>query len=40
LQLPIHAGLSEADLERVAERFRRAVGRAPMGAAAAAGSTG
>jgi len=25
LQLPIHAGLSAPDLERVARRFRRAV---------------
>jgi dTDP-4-amino-4,6-dideoxygalactose transaminase len=40
LQLPIHAGLSETDLERVARRFRRAVGRAPLGAAATAGSAG
>ncbi len=31
LQLPIHAGLSGADLERVARRFRRAVGPAPVG---------
>jgi dTDP-4-amino-4,6-dideoxygalactose transaminase len=34
LQLPIHAGLSDADLARVARRFRRAV--APGGAAHAA----
>ena len=40
LQLPIHAGLDGPDLERVARRFRRAVGVAPMGDAAAAGSTG
>ncbi len=34
LQLPIHAGLSGADLERVARRFRRAAGPAPVGQAA------
>jgi dTDP-4-amino-4,6-dideoxygalactose transaminase len=40
LQLPIHAGLGPADLERVARRFRRALGTEPQGAAAVVGSTG
>jgi dTDP-4-amino-4,6-dideoxygalactose transaminase len=40
LQLPIHAGLSEPDLERVARRFRGAVAPAPVGQAAAAGLSG
>ena len=34
LQLPIHAGLGMADLERVALRFRRAIGPAHVGQAA------
>jgi dTDP-4-amino-4,6-dideoxygalactose transaminase len=34
LQLPIHAGLGLADLERVAQRFRRAVGPEHVGQAA------
>jgi dTDP-4-amino-4,6-dideoxygalactose transaminase len=40
LQLPIHAALGDADLERVARRFRRAIAAAPLGAATVAGSTG
>jgi len=35
LQLPIHAGLSDMDLERVARRFRRAVTPASIGPQAA-----
>ena len=36
LQLPIHAALDDAELERVAQRFRRAVAPAPTAPAAAA----
>jgi perosamine synthetase len=40
LQLPIHAGLSDADLDRVARRFRRAVAPREMGQAEPAGLRG
>jgi perosamine synthetase len=40
LQLPIHAGLGDADLERVADRFRRAAGGPHLGQAAPAGLSG
>lgn len=40
LQLPIHAGLSPDDLERVARRFRRAVAADHVGHAAHAGQHG
>jgi hypothetical protein len=36
----VHAGLSPADLERVARRFRRAVPPPPVRGAAPAGSHG
>jgi dTDP-4-amino-4,6-dideoxygalactose transaminase len=35
LQLPIHAGLDEADVQRVARRFRQAAAPAPLGGGAA-----
>jgi dTDP-4-amino-4,6-dideoxygalactose transaminase len=40
LQLPIHAGLSDADLARVAQRFRRAVAPPAIRQAAPAGLRG
>jgi perosamine synthetase len=40
LQVPVHAGLRPADLERVARRFSHAVAPSPLRHAAAAGSHG